>query len=404
LHVDPLWGSTPAAPVRPDPAAIERAARLIEQARRPVIVAGGGIHAARAHLALTHFAELLNIPVATSINGKGSIAETSAVSLGVVGGNGGRPYARRAVAEADCIFFIGTRTDSVTTLNWSLPARPEQGGPAVIQLDVEPWEVGNNYHAAVALVGDARLALDDLLAAIDDPAAVGKRNAERIAALDLEAAAWWDQVRRDAARDDVPIHPARLVHNLRDLLPDDPLIVADPGTPTPYLSAQFETRIAGRQFAIPRAHGGLGYAIGGVVGAAMAARPGQRVVAMMGDGSFGMSCGDLETLSRVGAPVVTILCNNGSFGWIKELQHLFHGQRYYSVDFSTETDYCAIARAFGFRAARVSDPAALDSALRTAFADGGPYFLDVLTAPPMTETPPVASWEAAAMAAPSGDD
>ncbi len=403
-HTDPLWGSTPAAPVRPDPAAIERAARLIEGAARPMIVAGGGIHASRAWEALTRFAETLNIPVATSINGKGSIAETSRVSLGVVGGNGGRPYTQRALMDADLVFFIGTRTDSVTTLNWSLPARPERGGPAVIHLDVEPWEVGNNYHAAVPLVGDARLALDDLLAAISSPSEVSERNAPRIAALAREAAAWWEGVRADGLRDTQPIHPARLIRHLRDALPDDPLIVADPGTPTPYLAAQFPARVAGRGFAIPRAHGGLGYAIGGVVGAAMAARPGQRVVAMMGDGSFGMSCGDLETISRIGAPVVVILCNNGSFGWIKELQHLYHDRRYYSVDFSTETDYCAIARAFGFTSARVADPADLERAIQAAFADGGPYFLDVLTAPPMEETPPVAAWEAAVATRTSGDD
>jgi acetolactate synthase I/II/III large subunit len=403
-HTDPLWGSTPAAPVRPDPAAIERASRLIEGAARPVIVAGGGVHASRAWDALTRFAETLNIPVATSINGKGSIAETSPVSLGVVGGNGGREYTRRAVMEADLLFLIGTRTDSVTTLNWTLPAKPEQGGPAVIQLDMEPWEVGNNYRAAVPLVGDARLALQDLLAAVENPAAVGARNASRIAAFAEEAAAWWERVRADGESAMRPIHPARLIRHLRAILPDDPLIVADPGTPTPYLAAQFEARVAGRGFAIPRAHGGLGYAIGGIVGAAMAARPGQRVVAMMGDGSFGMSCGDLETISRINAPVVVILCNNGSFGWIKELQHLYHDQRYYSVDFSTETDYGAIARAFGFKSARVADPHDLESALHTAFADGGPYFLDVLTAPPMTETPPVAAWQAAVAAGAPGDD
>lgn len=397
-YTDPLWGSTPAAPVRPDPAAVERAARLIERAARPVIVAGGGVHASRAWESLARFAESLNIPVATSINGKGSIAETSPVSLGVVGGNGGRPYTRRAVMEADLVFFIGTRTDSVTTLNWSLPAKPERGGPTVVHLDVEPWETGNNYRAAVPLVGDARLGLDDLLSAIDDPTATGQRNASRIAALQEQADAWWEGVDADSRSDMQPIHPARLIRHLRDALPDDPLIVADPGTPTPFLAAQFPARVAGRSFAIPRAHGGLGYAVGGVVGAAMAARPGQRVVAMMGDGSFGMSCGDLETIARLNLPVVVILCNNGSYGWIKELQHLYHDRRYHSVDFSTTTDHPAIARAFGMNAARVTDPALLERAIQDALADGGPSFLDITTAPPMTQTPPVAAWEDAVAA------
>ncbi len=397
-HTDPLWGSTPSVPVRPDPSAVERAAAIIARAARPVIVAGGGVHASRAWESLTRFAETLNIPVATSINGKGAIAETSAVSLGVVGGNGGRPYIRQAVMDADLVFFIGTRTDSVTTLNWTLPAKPEQGGPAVLHLDMEPWETSNNYRTAVPLVGDARLALDDLLAAIDIPATVGQRNASRIAALRHEADAWWERVEADSHSDAQPIHPARLIRLLRETLPDDPLIVADPGTPTPFLAAQFPARVAGRSFAIPRAHGGLGYAIGGVVGAAMAARPGQRVVAMLGDGSFGMSCGDLETISRYNLPVVVILCSNGSYGWIKELQHLFHDERYYSVDFSTETDHAAIARGFGLKSERVTDPALLERAIQNAFANGGPCFLDVCTAPPMMQTPPVSAWEDAVAA------
>ncbi len=407
-HTDVRWGRTPSVPVRPDPDAISQAARLIERAERPVVVAGGGVHMSGAWDALTRFANALNIPVATSINGKGSIAETDRLSLGVTGGNGGRPYTRRAVANADLLILIGTRTDSVTTLNWTLPAKPEAGGPTVIHLDVEPYETGNNYDA-LPLVGDARLGLDDLLTAVENAAAVRARNAGYVAALDAEAEAWCERVDIAARSNATPIHPARLVRTLRDALTnasandDDPLIVADPGTPTPYLAAQFPVRRAGRSFAIPRAHGGLGYAIGGVVGAAMAARPGQRVVAMTGDGSFGMSCGDLETIARLNLPVVVILCSNGSYGWIKELQHLYHERRYQSVDFSTDTDHAAIARAFGLRAATVTDPADLAGAIQHALADGGPQFLDVRTAPPMTETPPVAAWEDAVAAGKGGD-
>jgi acetolactate synthase-1/2/3 large subunit len=180
---------------------------------------------------------------------------------------------------------------------------------------------------------------------------------------------------------------------MRAALDDDTLIVADPGTPTPFLSAQFELRRPGRTTVIPRAHGGLGYAIPGVVGAYYAS-PEKRIIGMTGDGSFGMSVGELETISRYGLPIVLIQCSNGSFGWIKELQHLYHGDRYFSVDFNP-VDYAAIARGFGFRAQQVNDPEDLQSALRTALADGGPYYLDVVTESPITETPPVAAWTSA---------
>ena len=107
-----------------------------------------------------------------------------------------------------------------------------------------------------------------------------------------------------------------------------------------------------------------------------------------------MSVGELETISRYGLPVVIIQCSNGSFGWIKELQHLYHDDRYFSVDFNP-VDYAAIARGFGFHAQQVTDPNEVESALKTDLADGGPYYLDIVTEAPMTETPPVAAWTAA---------
>ncbi len=180
---------------------------------------------------------------------------------------------------------------------------------------------------------------------------------------------------------------------MRSALGDDTIIVADPGTPTPFLSAQYELRRPGRTTVIPRAHGGLGYAIPGVVGAWYAGE-GRRVVGMTGDGSFGMSVGELETITRLRLPVVIIQCSNGTFGWIKELQHLYHEDRYFGVDFNP-VDYAAIARGFGFRAAQVTEPDGVERAVREAVADGGPYFLDVVTESPVTETPPVSAWTAA---------
>jgi acetolactate synthase-1/2/3 large subunit len=104
-----------------------------------------------------------------------------------------------------------------------------------------------------------------------------------------------------------------------------------------------------------------------------------------------MSVGELETITRLDLPVVIIQCSNGSFGWIKELQHLYHDNRYFSVDFNP-VDYAAIARGFGFQAKQVIDPADLSSAIAEALADGRPYFVDIVTESQITETPPVAPW------------
>jgi acetolactate synthase-1/2/3 large subunit len=387
----PDFASAPALPTRPEAMLVQRAADAIAGAERPVIVAGGGVMISRAWDELTAFAEALNIPVATSINGQGSIPETSPVALGVIGGNGARPYANQAVLDADLVIYIGSRTESTTTCHWTLP--PQEGQPAVIQIDVEPWEIGNNYRLVAGLAGDARLTLIDLLAAVERPEVVRQRNQARIDGFLAQRQAYWADVDAQAEIRSTPIKPAQLTRAMRNQLSDDTIIVADPGTPTPFLSAQYELRRPGRTLVIPRAHGGLGYAIPGVVGAAFAA-PGRQIVGMTGDGSFGMSVGELETISRYNLPVVIIQCANNSFGWIKELQHLYHGDRYFSVDFNA-VDYAAIARGFGFRAAHVSDPADVERALAEALADGGPYFLNVVTESPITETPPVAAWTAA---------
>ena len=387
----PEFGSAPAMRMRPDQALIERAAAALAAAERPVIVAGGGVLTSGAWDELTTLGEALGIPVATSINGKGSIAETHDVSIGVIGGNGARPYANACLADADLILYVGSRTDSTTTCHWTLP--PQANPPDIIQIDVEPFEVGNNYPVVTGLVGDARLTLAAMLEAVGRPAAVAARNRARIEQLLSERSRYWDDVERQAAVASRPIKPAQLVKAMRRALGDDTIIVADPGTPTPFLSAHYELRRVGRTTVIPRAHGGLGYAIPGVVGAWYGGE-GRRVVGMTGDGSFGMSVGELETITRLRLPIVIIQCSNGTFGWIKELQHLYHEDRYFGVDFNP-VDYAAIARGFGFRAAQVTEPGDVERAVQDALADGGPYFLDVVTESPVTETPPVAAWSAA---------
>jgi len=387
----PECGRVPAMRTRPDQALIERAAAELAAAERPVIVAGGGVLISEACHELAALAEALNVPVATSINGKGSISETSPVAIGVIGGNGARPYANACSAGADLIVYVGSRTDSTTTCHWTNPSI--ENPPKIVQIDVAPYEVGNNYPVAVGLVGDARLTLAAMLEAVSRPAAVAERNRGRIEHLQQERRAYWADVDRQAAVRSQPIKPAQVVRAMRESLDDEAIIVADPGTPTPFLCAQYEFRRPGRTTVIPRAHGGLGYAIPAVVGAWFAG-DGRRVVGMTGDGSFGMSVGELETITRYGLPIVIIQCSNGSFGWIKELQHLYHDDRYFGVDFNP-VDYAAIARGFGFRASRVSDPDDVERAVQVALADGGPYFLDVLTESPITETPPVAAWVAA---------
>jgi acetolactate synthase-1/2/3 large subunit len=382
-HAGEVCQHVPAYRTRPDPGAVDRAAALMARARRPVIVAGGGVVTSGAWAELTGLAEALGVPVGTSICGKGAIAEDHPLSLGVVGSNGRRPYANAVLAEADLILYVGCKTDSVTTAGWTLPSRTT--AKTILHLDVDPAEIGRNYPTAVGLVGDAKLGLSDLTHSVIARDAQPRPNPLRL--RDDETSAFWTAFEAKAAATTIPIKPQRVIHALAGLLPPDCIVIADAGTPTPFTAAYFRSP-AGRRVIIPRGYGGLGYAIPGVVGAKLA-RPDASVVGLVGDGSFGMSAGELETIARLRLPVTLIQFNNACFGWIKVSQELFHAGRSFGVDLSPETDYAGIARGFGLRGVRVEDPLDVEPVLRDALASEEPTFIDIVTVCETAELPPV---------------
>jgi len=383
LHAEEPCRTFPAYRTRPDATAVEQAAGLLIQARQPVIVAGGGVVTSQAWAELTALAEALGAPVGTSICGKGAIAEDHPLSLGVVGSNGRRPYANAALRAADLILYVGCKTDSVTTAGWTLPFPAT--AQTIVHLDVDPAEIGRNYPTAVGLVGDARLGLADLLAAIR--ASGAQSRPDPLAALGSEVTAFWADFEAKAASTSIPIKPQRVIQALARLLPVDSVVVADAGTPTPFVAAYLRSG-AGRRVIIPRGYGGLGYAIPGVVGARLA-RPDAAVVGLMGDGSFGMSAGELETIARLRLPVVLVQFNNACFGWIKVSQELLEDGRCFGVDFSADTDHAAIARGFGLRGIRVEDPQDVEPVLQEALSAGCATFVDIVTECETTELPPV---------------
>jgi acetolactate synthase-1/2/3 large subunit len=390
FHAEPACRMFPAYRTAPAADGVSRAAQLLLEAKRPVVVAGGGAAISGAWAELTELAELLSLPVGTSINGQGSIDETHSLSLGVVGGNGARPYANEVVAAADLVMFVGCKTDSVTTLNWSLPAN--DGRVKVIQIDVDPAEIGNTYHVEAGLAGDARTTLRSLIAEVRHLGATQISDGAREPWADFAGlrSTWRAQEEPKMSSSAFPLKPQRVMRALQQLLPPNSVIVADAGTGTPFTSA-FYPSPAGRHVIIPRGYGGLGYAIPGVVGAKLA-RPNSTVIGLVGDGSFGMSCGEMETIARLRLPVTLLLFNNAMYGWIKTLQHLYRDKRYLSVDFSADTDYAAIAQGFGLHGVRVREAAELEPALKAALAGNRPTFIDVASESEVTETPPVQKW------------
>lgn len=389
LWADPAVAAYPARRTGADPAEVERAVALLAATSRPLVIVGGGVVLSGAESELAGFAARTGAMVATTISGQGSMAETDPACVGVVGSNGGTPETRAVVDMADLIVFIGCRAGSVTTERRRHPA---PGRTKVIHIDVDPAVIGANYAADVGLAGDARLVLGQLNATLDarpagtlaarlDPAAVrAAKDAKRAAFLAL------------AASDEAPIRPERVVQALREVLPDEAIVVADPGTPCPYFSAHYEIRTTGRRFFSNRAHGALGYSMSAAVGAHFA-DPRLPVVAVMGDGSFGFTAGEMETIVRHRVPVLMVVISNAVYGWIKAGQKSGFDARYFSVDFS-RTDHAAVAAAYGVKSWRVEDPRELIPALRAAWECGGPALVDVLCQPLHEAHAPVSEWVA----------
>lgn len=389
LWADPELGRYPARRSSAAASEISRAARLLAEAANPLIICGGGPVNSGAEAELARVAEALDAPVATTISGQGSIADDHPLAVGVVGSNGGTPFTRRIVEVADLVFFIGCRAGSVTTERWRYPAR---GKSKIIHLDVDPGVMGATYPTDVALIGDAKLSLAALAEELATPVRSSKtRVLDRTAVARARAekrAAFLELARSDAK----PIKPERVVEDLHAVLPRDATLVADPGTPCPYISAYFDWSLTGRHFISNRAHGALGYAMSAAVGVHFG-RPGSKVVAVMGDGSFGFTCGELETIVRERVPLTMIVISNSTYGWIKAGQKSGFEGRYFSVDFS-RTDHAAVARAFGMKSWTVDDPLLLRSTLAKAVEANEPTLVDVICQPLQEANAPVSEWVA----------
>ena len=383
VWADAELGSFPSFRTSPEKNKIERAAVALAGARMPMFVCGGGVVIANAEEELEALATLLGAPVATTVSGQGSLAEDHPLCLGVVGSNGGTLPTREALSQADLVVFVGCRAGSVTTERWRYPAP----GTRVIHIDADPMVIGANYQTEVAIAADAKLALQGLL---DELKKVSQKDGAAIVSAAKERK--FSEFRALAMKDDVPILPERIVATLQEILPRDATVVCDPGTPCPYFSAFYEFREAGRHFISNRAHGALGYSMAAGVGAYFG-RPQTKTVSVMGDGSFGFTAGELETIVRLKVPLMMVVISNSTYGWIKAGQKTGFGQRYFSVDFS-RTDHARVAEAFGVKAFKVEKPESLKPALVAAAEYGGPALVDIIAQPLHEARAPVSEWVA----------
>ncbi len=396
IWADPAHATWPAWPQAPEPGAAEAALEAILSAKNPLIVCGGGVVIAGAWDELARLAERLDIAVATSISGQGALAETDPHCLGVVGSNGGTDETWEMMQAADLVVFMGARAGSTTTSRWEAPTSATR----IVHFDSDPMVIGANYRTEVGVVGDLRLALQQFNAALDRREAAGDGTGAgagdgfagfgAAAAIAERKARKFARFQALAASDETPIRPERVIAAMQKALPPDAVIVSDPGTSCPYLSAYYQLPRPGRHLITNRAHGALGYAMSAALGAWFG-RPGAKVVATMGDGSFGFTVGELETVCRHRAPITFIVFSNAGYGWIKASQFAGQGGRYHNVDFS-RTDHAAVAAAYGVKSWRVEHPQDLERVLEQAVAHGGPTLIDVVVQPLEETAAPVRRW------------
>jgi acetolactate synthase I/II/III large subunit len=371
--IDPGTIKAPARRCRPDPADVERAAKLLAAAERPMLLAGGGVHISEAYGALQALASAHGIPVAHTMSGKGAIACNDALSAGLFG-----RYDRIAnamVAESDCLLVVGCKLGEIATKRFSLIPP----GKTVIHIDIEPAEIGRTTRTEVALVGDAGLALADLSAALGD----GKRRLEAragwLAQVPKRMAAWRESARDRLESKERPINVGRLMGELNKAMPADGIVVADGGFAAHWAGLMFDTKAAGRHFLPDRGFASIGYGVPGGIGAQLAAGASRRVVALTGDGGFNMSLGELETARRLGANFVLVVFNNAASGYVKALQHAVYGAGNYQSSDLSDLNYADIAKGFGCLGIRVEDPEKVGPALREGLANtSSPTVLDVV--------------------------
>jgi acetolactate synthase-1/2/3 large subunit len=368
--IEETFARYPAFRPAPEDATVERAARVIAAAQRPVIVAGGGVRLSGAAAEVVALAERLSIPVATSVNGKGTILDEHPLSVGVVGSYSAR-CANQVVAEADLVIYIGSHTGDQVTHNWSVPAL----GTPVVQIDIDPAEIGRSYAGAIGVAGDAKVAVARLHAVLQ-PSSGNPAWLERVRAL---VGTWRDEIAPLRQSDALPIRPERLCKDLGDALPENAVLVADTG----YASIWTATMVtlSRPQQTYLRAAGSLGWGFPAALGAKCAA-PERPVICFTGDGGFWYHLSELETARRNRINTVTIINNNNALAQGIDDIHAMYGDRpgnpaeLYQFE---PVSFARIAEEIGCLGIRVEHPDAIGAAIRQALAADRPAVVEDMT-------------------------
>lgn len=363
--VEKQFSRYPAFRPGPEPERVREAARVLAQSRRPVIVAGGGVTSSQAGQEVVELAEMLSIPVVTSLNGKGTILDDHPLAVGVVGSYS-RWCANRVVSEADLVLFIGSHTGSQVTFDWRIPP----ASTPVIQIDIDPLELGRNYPTKVALLGDARVTVRRLIEAVEPV----KQTQEWLQWVHQLVGEWRREVEPMRSSDASPIRPERICKELTEFMPADALLVSCTGHSGIWTGTMLDLKQPGQRYI--RAAGSLGWAFPAALGV-KCALPKQPVICFTGDGGFWYHIAELETALRYGINTVTVVENNHSLNQA--------GRSYIGEPEADElwqfsnVNLAKVAQSIGCFGTQVKQPGELKKALKEAFASGKPAVIDVVS-------------------------
>ena len=369
--VEERFAQVPALRTYPDPADVRAVLDALAKAKRPIIVAGGGVVASRADAELVAFATKLGIPVATSLNAKHVVPDRHPLAVGVIG-TYSRKCANQSVAEADLVLFVGSHTGGQTTFEWKIPHR----GANVIQIDIDPAELGRNYPNSVSVAGDAKATLQALIDAAGEPADYADWR-DHVAGLVAE---WREAHEAVFASDAVPMRPERICSEITEFLPEDAILVSDTGHSGIWSGTMIELRHTTQRYI--RCAGSMGWGLPGAMGVKFA-EPDRPVVLFTGDGAFYYHIAELETAARHNVKIIVVVNNNSALSQeIAGIKRAYGNEirgRGCELFMHNDVNFADVARSFGCVGMRAETPDQLRQALADALDADGPVVIDAVS-------------------------
>ncbi|MDR9755979.1 MAG: biosynthetic-type acetolactate synthase large subunit [Thermoanaerobacterales bacterium] len=349
-------------PAEPSAAQIYQAVKTIGLSRRPVIYAGGGVIASGAAEELKEFAEKTQIPVTTTLMGKGAIPEDHPLSLGMVGMHG-TYYANYAVSHSDLLIAVGARFDDRVTGRLDTFATQAK----VIHIDIDAAELGKNVRPHHILNGDAKLVLQELLSRVEIPQT--KEWLDQIAV-------WKKEHPLSYCQDGDKIKPQYVIEQLRKLAGENAVVTTEVGQNQMWAAQYYKVSKPGT-FISSGGLGTMGFGLPAAVGAQIG-RPDDLVISISGDGSFQMNLQELATIVQQQLPIKIIILNNGYLGMVRQWQELFHNKRYSQTELIPVPDFVKLADAYGIAGYRVQSPEEVGPVLEQALNHPGAVVVDIV--------------------------